>query len=167
MRAAGRAKMRRRRATAGDTGTVRARDVLSAEAWKRLQAQPGWERLVARLARGVRHAPRIAAAAALVPQARTMFLTFFSVITGWTYGQFVTAWRLTEAWCLCHAAPDLPLAEVAMRVGYGNAPALVRAYCAFWGETPRGRRTRIRRRVRRATPGGGRRRRRGRARRQR
>jgi len=125
---------------------VTARDVVGSEAWERLESQPGWSRLLARLERGVRSAPRLYEAAALVPQGRTLFHAFFSVITGWAYWQFVKAWKLTEAWRLCHEEPDLPLDEVARRTGYGDDMALVRAYGAFWGETPRGRPIRTRRR---------------------
>ena len=138
-------------ATAGRNGFTVSRllEVFCAEIIRAHQAdagnaEPGWFRGMddARIGQALRHihadpvrawsVEALAASAALSP---SRFAARFREFTGQSVMGYVARWRMNLA-CRMLRDTDLPVAELAERVGYGSLPAFSRAFKTHVGVAP-------------------------------
>lgn len=66
---------------------------------------------------------------------RSAFAARFTALVGHCAMSYLTDWRLSLATRFL-AETDLPLAEIAARVGYGSEPVFGRAYTRVYGQSP-------------------------------
>jgi len=87
--------------------------------------------------------------ARIAGMSRTAFALRFRDVTGTTPAAYLTEWRLMQARELL-AGSDLPMAEIADRVGYKSDASFLRAFRRIFGDSPGA----FRRRIRDAVPAG-------------
>ena len=102
---------------------------------------PALERALEAFHREPQRAWTLAEAAATAHMSRARFARSFKEVTGWTWGEYLTWWRMQLAWKALESGE--PVIQVAALVGYRSEAAFSRAFHghfgAYAGDVKRGR----------------------------